>query len=80
MALFCRKIRRPTIAGQRKHIVGRVKARAISAIDKRNTQPVPLYVPLRIFCCLRSRLKGTHCHNLMHFVHKLMHTLMRSQD
>jgi hypothetical protein len=39
-----------------------------------------LYVPLRIFCCLGSRLKGAHCHNLMHFVNKLMHTLPRTQN
>ena len=38
------------------------------------TRPTTLYVPLRIFCCLGSRLEGVHCHNLMHIVHKLMHT------
>ncbi len=28
----------------------------------------------------RSRLKGHRCHNLMHFVHKLMRTPTRTQN
>ena len=44
------------------------------------TRQTTLYVPLRIFCCLGSRLKERHCHNLMHFVHKLMHTLTRTRE
>jgi hypothetical protein len=63
--------------------VRRTRGRTCNELLSQRNQPTrqtTLYVPLRIFGCLRSRLKDAHCHNLMHFVHKLMHMLTRTQD
>ena len=61
--------------------VGRVVGTWNESVSQQNqpTRQTTLYVPLRIVCCLGSRLECVHCHNLMHFVHKLMHTLTRTQ-
>jgi hypothetical protein len=66
--IFCPKTRRPTNAGQVERIVGRGEARAVSAIDTKNTEPVRLYVPLRIFGCLQRGFWGPDCCKLFQTV------------
>jgi len=61
--------------------VGRVArpgmSQLVNKINQRVRQPFMFHYA---FFCLGSRLEGVHCHNLMHFVHKLMHLLTRTQN